>query len=304
MCLHCSDNADGAAEPEFQNEEALPACPRQQIVYPSKWTDEQILAHGGKRAVHAHIKVDEDDSSSDEDDTEHADETTNLAHLQAREEGSIFTFKTGTRTGSDSKPTTYFVFKTILERKDDVSESDELIFVKDGEDCDARIQARQAETTKRALTRLCEMRESPSFYIAVILMQAGSFVGTIFDRNDPIRHKVFRRYTTRRKQGGSQSSYDNSGSGRAQSAGANLRRANEQALANEIKALLLSWKDDLLRCSHIYMQVNLRHAMFFTWIFRMIASTQCAPSISLQNCFSPFQCLTSKFIIGFLHFYI
>jgi hypothetical protein len=44
-----------------------------------------------------------------------------------------------------------------------------------------------------------------------------------------LRHKTFHRYTTRRKQGGSQSVNDNA-KGNAKSAGALLRRYGEQAL--------------------------------------------------------------------------
>ncbi|GAA5860137.1 hypothetical protein JCM8547_009197 [Rhodosporidiobolus lusitaniae] len=67
--------------------------------------------------------------------------------------------------------------------------------------------------------------------------------------------KTFHRYTTRRKQGGGQSANDNA-NGKAKSMGAQLRRHNEAALTDEVRALLLSWKsliDDselvFLRCS-------------------------------------------------------
>ncbi len=55
-------------------------------------------------------------------------------------------------------------------------------------------------------------------------------------------HKTFHRYTTRRKQGGSQSAND-SAKGSAHSAGSSLRRYNETALVNEVRALLTSWSD-------------------------------------------------------------
>lgn len=57
-----------------------------------------------------------------------------------------------------------------------------------------------------------------------------------------IAHKTFHRYTTRRKQGGSQSANDNS-KGNAHSAGASIRRYNEAALTQEVRDLLLEWKD-------------------------------------------------------------
>ncbi|KAF2638605.1 hypothetical protein P280DRAFT_455747 [Massarina eburnea CBS 473.64] len=56
-----------------------------------------------------------------------------------------------------------------------------------------------------------------------------------------IAHKTFHRYTTRRKQGGSQSSND-SAKGAAHSAGSSLRRYNEAALTTEVRELLTSWK--------------------------------------------------------------
>ncbi|KAF2126214.1 hypothetical protein P153DRAFT_399667 [Dothidotthia symphoricarpi CBS 119687] len=56
-----------------------------------------------------------------------------------------------------------------------------------------------------------------------------------------IAHKGFHRYTTRRKQGGSQSANDNA-KGNAHSAGSSIRRYNETALVNEVRELLSSWK--------------------------------------------------------------
>jgi hypothetical protein len=57
-----------------------------------------------------------------------------------------------------------------------------------------------------------------------------------------IAHKTFHRYTTRRKQGGSQSAND-SAKGAAHSAGAGIRRYNEAALETEVRALLSDWKE-------------------------------------------------------------
>jgi len=56
-----------------------------------------------------------------------------------------------------------------------------------------------------------------------------------------LAHKTFHRYTTRRKQGGAQSSNDNA-KGNAHSAGASIRRYNEAALETEIRDLLTDWK--------------------------------------------------------------
>lgn len=56
-----------------------------------------------------------------------------------------------------------------------------------------------------------------------------------------LAHKTFHRYTTRRKQGGSQSAND-AAKGAAHSVGSSLRRANEVALENDIRNLLREWK--------------------------------------------------------------
>ena len=56
-----------------------------------------------------------------------------------------------------------------------------------------------------------------------------------------LAHKTFHRYTTRRKQGGAQSSND-AAKGAAHSAGASIRRYNEAALVTEVRELLNEWK--------------------------------------------------------------
>lgn len=66
--------------------------------------------------------------------------------------------------------------------------------------------------------------------------------GTPMNRETTVlAHKTFHRYTTRRKQGGSQSANDNS-KGNAHSAGSSLRRYNEQALVADVRSLLGDWK--------------------------------------------------------------
>ncbi|KAL4806129.1 hypothetical protein BDV18DRAFT_138755 [Aspergillus unguis] len=59
-----------------------------------------------------------------------------------------------------------------------------------------------------------------------------------------IAHKSFHRYTTRRKQGGSQSANDAS-KGAAHSAGSSLRRYNEATLEKEIRELLQDWRQEI-----------------------------------------------------------
>ncbi|WYZ39060.1 hypothetical protein EsH8_III_000974 [Colletotrichum jinshuiense] len=71
--------------------------------------------------------------------------------------------------------------------------------------------------------------------------QNKSSVGALNREATVLAHKTFHRYTTRRKQGGSQSANDNS-KGTAHSAGSSLRRYNEQALIEDVRELLREWK--------------------------------------------------------------
>lgn len=66
--------------------------------------------------------------------------------------------------------------------------------------------------------------------------------GTTMNREATVlAHKTFHRYTTRRKQGGSQSANDNA-KGNAHSAGSTIRRYNETALVADVRALLEDWR--------------------------------------------------------------
>lgn len=89
----------------------------------------------------------------------------------------------------------------------------------------------------------------------LLMLGAGHFAGTVIDckSGKAIVHKTFHRYTTRRKQGGAQSSNDAS-KGNAKSAGAGLRRYNEQALREEIRALLSDWKAHLSNSNLIFIR--------------------------------------------------
>jgi hypothetical protein len=110
---------------------------------------------------------------------------------------------------------------------------------------------------------------------AIFMIGGGHFAGAIVNHSlksikgnavkqgqDPrlnsvefLEHKSFHRYTTRRKQGGSQSAMDNA-KGKANSAGSNLRRANEMALQNEVRELLSQWRKELDQCDSIFIRAN------------------------------------------------
>ncbi|KAH9810617.1 hypothetical protein DFH28DRAFT_932727 [Melampsora americana] len=92
---------------------------------------------------------------------------------------------------------------------------------------------------------------SPGRTWALFMVSGGHFAGMIVSTTPELRsvgkgkapekemvileHKTFHRYTTRRKQGGGQGTHDTGGKGMAKSAGANLRRYNEQALTDVLE---------------------------------------------------------------------
>ena len=88
---------------------------------------------------------------------------------------------------------------------------------------------------------------------AVLALRSGKFAGCIIDsRGNVLKHATFSRYTTRRGQGGAQSTVD--GSGKApKSIGSQLRRHGERALAEEVRHLIADdWHEDLNNCAQIY----------------------------------------------------
>ena len=70
-----------------------------------------------------------------------------------------------------------------------------------------------------------------------------------------IAHKTFHRYTTRRKQGGSQSTSDSS-RGAAHSAGSSLRRYNEAALEHEVRELLSEWRSMINQAELLFIRAT------------------------------------------------
>jgi hypothetical protein len=119
--------------------------------------------------------------------------------------------------------------------------------------------------TARLHTVLAAMA-ADTWRCAVFMAGGGHFAGAVFDsRRQCIASKTFHRYTTRRKQGGSQSANDQAKGRAAKSAGATLRRYNERALQQEIRDLLTQWRALLAACHCIFLAVPSRQAraLFF-----------------------------------------
>jgi hypothetical protein len=81
---------------------------------------------------------------------------------------------------------------------------------------------------------------------AVILCRSGFFAAAMFDGEACVRHKTFRRYTSRRKQGGSQTAQDSKSGKATQSAGAQIRRHHEVRYVEQVHEILLAWKSQLV----------------------------------------------------------
>lgn len=94
-------------------------------------------------------------------------------------------------------------------------------------------------------------KTNPDLNWAFLMLGGGHFAGAIFRNNEAILHKTFHCYTVRAKQGGSQGMADNKG-GHHKSAGASLRRYNEQSLVQHVQDILATWKSELEKCSLIF----------------------------------------------------
>ncbi len=91
--------------------------------------------------------------------------------------------------------------------------------------------------------------------ILVLTLQSGRFAAAIFHKDKCIKHKTSTRYTTRKGQGGSQSSNDNA-KGKANSIGSQLRRAGETQLRQDVAATLREWSGLLGECALYFISLS------------------------------------------------
>lgn len=158
----------------------------------------------------------------------------------------------------------YIYFKSSLLQNDEVFAVYKSIF--SAETIDAPLQA---------IKLWNEQEQGIGKLSALFMIGGGHFAGAIVShqrlstkgnarKNDEsfqeqavqfLEHKTFHRYTTRRKQGGSQSAMDNA-KGKANSAGSSLRRYNEAALRNDVQQLLASWEPYLQKCENIFIRAK------------------------------------------------
>ena len=90
--------------------------------------------------------------------------------------------------------------------------------------------------------------------VVIILCHGGYFAAAAFHQGRLGEHKTFRKYITRRKQGGRQSTRDRSGRVMF-SAGSHIRRTNEEKLTNSIRELLTGpkWAPILAQAQAVFL---------------------------------------------------
>ncbi|EEB13759.1 conserved hypothetical protein [Pediculus humanus corporis] len=86
----------------------------------------------------------------------------------------------------------------------------------------------------------------------IVMLSGGHFAAAIFDHNNIVCHKTFHSYTVRSKQGNIQSIRDNKSGHHHKSAGASLRRYNEQSLAQHVRKIIIDWADIIKKCNLIF----------------------------------------------------
>jgi len=91
--------------------------------------------------------------------------------------------------------------------------------------------------------------------ILILMLQSGRFAAGIFHKDKCITHTTSTRYTTRKGQGGAQSSNDNS-KGKAKSIGSQLRRAGEVQLRQDVASALREWKKLLGECALFFVSIS------------------------------------------------
>ncbi|KAJ2362360.1 hypothetical protein IW150_007027, partial [Coemansia sp. RSA 2607] len=121
----------------------------------------------------------------------------------------------------------------------------------------------QAHTHSKGAVQT-HMSEQSSVWV-ILALAGGFFAGAVFDNRSGrlLAHKTIQRYTTRRKQGGSQAKQDNAMGRAAQSAGAQIRRYNEQKLHEEISALMTQWHEYLRQSALVFVRVPTRESKVF-----------------------------------------
>jgi hypothetical protein len=211
-----------------------------------------------------------DDSSSDEDDSESREDLLSKllkkkAHISGNDfdDDSLLKKKSGSPSfwfkSSELDPNTNLgVYKGLFS----LEEQDEPLHLLDS------LRKKQVSSLERA-----NGPQDSDRHAFLCMIGGGHFAGMLVSLHskkvkksgvfeyEPVvlAHKTFHRYTTRRKQGGSQSAQDASGS-KASSAGATLRRYGESALREEVRELLDAWREDIDSAELLFIRASGAHS--------------------------------------------
>ncbi|KAI9021898.1 hypothetical protein DFJ74DRAFT_756676 [Hyaloraphidium curvatum] len=120
----------------------------------------------------------------------------------------------------------------------------------------------QAPSAADLASRLKQLSSSPQAgrrrLWTFLLLSSGHLAFAVFDAvtMEAVAHTTKHRYTVRRKQGGAQSGNDGSKSAVAHSAGAELRRYNEQMLREEVREVLKQHEQLLDESELLFVQAS------------------------------------------------
>ncbi|GKZ01225.1 hypothetical protein MPSEU_001073800 [Mayamaea pseudoterrestris] len=100
-----------------------------------------------------------------------------------------------------------------------------------------------------SVSNLANLLREQDKLILILCVRSGRFAGAVYQRDTCIVHTSSQRYTVRKGQGKAQSTQD--GNRRPKSMGAQLRRAGEQLLKQDIQNTLTQWKHYIERSALI-----------------------------------------------------
>ncbi|CAB4253116.1 Vms1p [Maudiozyma barnettii] len=212
-------------------------------------------------------ETDKDDDDNDEEDNDEEDIYKENSSTLDTQLNSFTPFSEDDKRESHlMNQTPYILFKSkLIEKEYSVFGTYKVLFNND-----------QLEKPLETLTQWGQNIESTSNkFSAIFMIGGGHFAGAIISHQRLnikgnltkqavsqqeqatlfLEHKTFHRYTTRRKQGGSQSAMDNA-KGKANSAGSSIRRYNEAALKTDVQSLLKDWKPYLDNCENIFVRAR------------------------------------------------
>lgn len=137
-------------------------------------------------------------------------------------------------TSKEGRPTAYEVYKSAFCRSEELHRGQKIDY--------------GALGIRLRLAHIAESRW------LILLIRSGRVAAAIFDNQSGhvLYSKTFKRYTVRRKQGGSQLARDAANAGRIKSAGASIRRMNELHLIEDVQQLISEWNSAICKCSLIF----------------------------------------------------